>query len=233
MASKHHLVYQILLMSIIGALLLGCSSLESTPSPEQMDRSPFASDPCAAPCWYGLIIGESSENEALSKISTLTFIDSNSIQLFRESSAPGLDPKDSNYAAQIVANCIYPEERCLILRTEGYTLTEIEVVLNYEITLESAIEYLGVPDYIGYQNLGAEEVWCELDVIWVNKHLVLASELFESYEALERCGAVRETGQLESNLLFSKAIYKTQEAIEILLVLGSGNEFFNFTGTRP
>lgn len=231
--SENRSVRQRVMIAMIVLLIIGCSNPSPTPLPEQMDRSPFTSEPCAAPCWYGLIVGESSENEALSTISTLTFVDPNSIQLFRESSAPGLDPKDSNYAAQIVANCIYPEEQCLILRTEAYTLTEIEVVLNYEITFESAIEYLGVPDYIGYQNLGAEEVWCEIDAIWVNEHLVLASKLFESYEALERCGEVRDTGKLESNLSISKALYKTQEAIEILLVAGSGTEFFEFTETLP
>lgn len=231
--SQNRSIWQSVMIAITVVLIIGCSNPSPTPSPEQMDKSPFSGDPCPAPCWYGLVAGKSSENETLARMSTLTFIDPNSIQLFRESSAPGLDPKDSNYAAQIVANCIYPEEQCLILRTEAYTLTEIEVVLNYEITLESAIEYLGVPDYIGYQSLGAEEVWCEIDVIWVNKHLVLASKLFESYEALERCGAVRETGKLESNLLISKAVYKTQAAIEILLGVGSGTEFFEFSGTLP
>jgi hypothetical protein len=219
---------------VIYALLFGCSVSTPTPSIEQMDKSPFTGDPCAAPCWHGLVIGESSENEALSKIPTLTFIDPNSIQLFRENSAPGLDPKDSNYAAQIIANCITVEEQCLVLRTESYILTEIELILNYEVTVQDAIRYLGVPDYIGYQKLGvAHDVLCELDVIWVSKQLILASEIFESYEAVERCGAVRETGKVESNLLISKVIYKTEGAIEILLEDGSRVGFFEFSETNP
>ncbi len=142
--------------------------------------------------------------------------------------------KNYNYAAQIVANCINPKEQCLALRTVDYTLTEIEMVLNYEITVEGAIGYLGDPDYIGYRNLGvAHDVLCELDIIWVSKQLVLASKIFESYEAVKRCGAVRETGKLESDLLISKATYKTHEAIENLLVGGSGTEFFDFTQTLP
>lgn len=213
-------------------LIIGCSNPSPTPMPEQMDKSPFTGDPCAAPCWYGLIVGESSENEALSRISALTFIDPNSIQLFRVGSAPGLDPKDYNYAAHVFANCIYPEEQCLILRTEAYTLTEIEVVLNYEITVGDAIGYLGVPDYVGYQYIGLEPLSCEINIVWQSKQLILVSETFEGYEAAKRCDAIQETGKEERDLLLSRVRYKSPDAIEVLLTAGS-TEFFDFTGTLP
>jgi len=228
---KIRLIRQI--VALIALISVGCSSLSSTPLPEQMDKSPFTGDPCAAPCWQGLVIGRSSENEVLSRLPTLTFIDPNSTQLFREGSKLGLDPKNYDYAAQIVANCIYPEEQCLVLRTVDYTLTEIEIVLNYEITVGEAIGYLGVPDYVGYQKIGLEPASCEINIVWLSRQMVLASTTFEGHESVERCGAVKETGKIESDLLISKAIYKAQEAIEILLVAGSGTEFFEFTETLP
>src|SRR5688572_571907 len=158
MTSKHHLVYQILLISIIGAFLLGCSSLESTPSPEQMDSSPFTGIPCA---WQGLVIGESSESEVMSTLPTLTFINQDTIQLFR-GSRPTIDYSAFAPGVEITADCVHPSKQCLSLTVVDDILTGVVVVLNYEIRPDEATEYLGSPDFIGYQNLGAERIICEV-----------------------------------------------------------------------
>ncbi len=82
MTIKHWSIHQLLIMGIIGILLFGCMTSRPTaiptpaftPSPDQMDKSPFTGVPCAAPCWQGLEVGKSSESEVTSVLSTLTFI---------------------------------------------------------------------------------------------------------------------------------------------------------------
>jgi hypothetical protein len=194
-----------------------------------MDKSPFIGIPCTAPCWYGLKIGESSESDVMSTLPALTFINQDSIQLFRMGSAPDLNPKDYKYEAEIVANCINSEKQCLMLRTINYVLTEIEVILNYEITLDEAIRYLGNPDYIGYRDMGAEQVICEVYLVWSNKQLILASKKFEGLKAVEACGLVHDTGKTTSSLLISEVRYLSPAVIETWL----SSDTREFSGTIP
>ena len=213
MTSKHHLVYQILLMSIIG-MFLGCSSLESTSSPDQIDKSPFTGDPCAAPCWYGLVIGESSESEVMSTLPTLTFINQDTIRMHRMSMS-GIDFSTYAPGVEIIATCVSTNKPCLTLDVVDETLTEIEVVFNYEIRLNEAIGYLGNPDYVGYRNLGGEQILCEVDIVWSSKQLVLSSKVFEGHGEVENsCGVVRDIGKTISSLILSKAWYRSTLAKE-------------------
>jgi hypothetical protein len=81
---KNWTIYQILIIIVIGTFLFECIGAPTpaaifTPLPEQMDQSPFTGTPCAAPCWHGLEVGKSSEDEVISVLSTLTFINQDSI----------------------------------------------------------------------------------------------------------------------------------------------------------
>lgn len=224
MIIKQRLTYWILI--VIGTFLFGCSKI-SLP-PDQMDKSTFTGTPCAAPCWHGLMIGKSNESDVLSTLPTLTFIDQNAIFVHRMS----MSTFDlSNYApgAEITARCISNQESCLTLDVVDDILTDIEVVLNYEIKLDEAIGYLGSPDYIGYQLMGAEHVTCEVDLVWGSKQLVLASDAFTGSNIENNCAIVRDKGKTSfNNLLISEARYMSVEAIKFLLSNGRG-EFFKYS----
>lgn len=232
MKINYRLICQIVIMSIIGRYLFGCSAPTPTPLPDQMDKSPFTGIPCAAPCWQGLVIGESNENDVMSTLSMLTFINQNTIQIFRGGTMPGIDPSVYAQGVEINANCIYPEKQCLMVRVVDNILTEIVVAMNYEINVSEALGYLGNPDYIGYQNLGAEKIICEVDMVWSSGQLVLASEKFQGNDAIENCSAVRDTGKTTSSLMISEVRFMSIRAIEVLLSSPAG-EFFEFSGTIP
>lgn len=216
-------------MIILGLFLLSCS--QSTPSPDQIDKSPFTSSPCAAPCWHGIVIGESDESKVMSTLETLSFIDQESINVHRMSMS-ALDPNIEAEGVEITASCIQPHKPCLTLRVVDNLLTEIELILNYEIMLDEAIRYLGNPDYIGYQMKGAEQVSCDINLVWASKQLVLSSEAFMGSKISDHCYMVRDTNKTTPSLAIFEAKYMSPQAIELLLSTGAG-EFFEFSGTVP
>jgi hypothetical protein len=99
--------------------------------------------------------------------------------------------------------------------------------------VDEVIKYLGDPDHIGFDRAGGEQVACKVYLIWKEKQLVLASQIFEGADAVERnCFVIRDTGKITSDLLISEAIYVSIKAIDILLSSSAG-EFFEFSGTIP
>ena len=217
---------------LIAALLSGCSAPKpiSPLPPDQVDKSPFTGIPCAAPCWHGLTVGKSTESDVTTTLGTLTFIDQKTINSHRMPSMPSTDPSIWAQGAEITADCKYDERPCLTLRVVEDVLTEIVIELNYEIEVNAAIGYLGQPDYVGYRNLGAEQIRCEIDLVWSKKQLVLVSALFEGPDEVEKnCSKLRHTGKIAPNLQISNVRYLSAPAIEELRHTGAG-EFFEFSG---
>lgn len=221
-------IHRIIVVSAIALLLPGCS--RALPASDQIDKSPFTGLPCAAPCWHDLMIGKSDENEVMSTISTLPFVDQDMVKSHRMS-MPTVDYRNYASGVEITANCIESNKQCLAVKVVDNVLTNIDVFLNYEITADEAIEYLGNPDYIGYDNLGGEQVICGVYLVWNNKQLVLVS-MSEGAQGANNCHLVRDTGQVSSNVLISKVSYVSIAGVKNLLATGSG-EFFKFSGTLP
>jgi len=228
---KFRLIYPALIMGIIELILLGCSRSTPTYSPDLIDKNPFTGIPCEAPCWHDLTIGESHENDVLSKLSMLTFIDQSTVYVHKLS-LPELDPRVYAQGTEITANCIYSGKHCVRLRVVDNVLTEIILTLDYEINFNEAIDYLGDPHYVGYQDLGAEVVICEIDLVWSDKQLILASEDFHGNDALNNCKMVQGTHKTTPDLKIIEARYVSDLAMNSILTSPVG-EFFEFTGTAP
>lgn len=228
-----HITCRIAKMIMVGVFLFGCAEPTTMPSPDQIDKSPFTGIPCAAPCWHGLMIGKSSESDVISTISTLTFIDQKSVYYHRMPSMDTLDPDVFGEGVEITANCAKSEKQCLTVQVVENFLTEISIKLNYQIKVSEAIEYLGNPNYVGFDRAGGELVACRVYLIWSEKQLVLASEIFEGPSSVEgNCYVVRGAGKISSSLLVLETRYMSVAAIEKLLS-NSGNEFFRFSGMSP
>ena len=216
---------------IVGLLLFACS--EQTPTPEHVDKSPFTGIPCAAPCWHGLVIGQSNESDVMSTLPSLTFINQNTINVHQMQSLPSLDPSIWGKGIEITIACINTEKQCVTIRVVENTLTEVVTVMNYNIRVDEAIKYLGDPDDIGFDRAGGEQIACQVFLVWKEKQLVLASQVFEGANAVEKnCYVIRDSGKVSSDLLIYEARYISIRTIEILLSSSAG-EFFDFSGTIP
>jgi hypothetical protein len=222
-------ILRVLLFYIFFITACGIAIAKPTPTPDQMDKSPFTGIPCAGPCWYGLELGKSNENDVISIIPTLTFIDQNSVIYHRmESMSTYEDLRTFGEGEIILANCVNTEEQCLTIQVVKNILTEVSVVLNYQIKVDEAIKYLGNPNYIGFDRAGGERIACRVYLIWSEKQLVLTSKIFEGVSAAEKnCFIVRETGRISPSILVSEVKYMSPAAID-LLQTSSASEFFSF-----
>lgn len=222
-------------MIILGALLSGCSDIiPPTPLPDQMETSPFTGIPCAAPCWRGLVIGKSSESDVRSTMPTLTFIDQNSVYYH---SMPSMntfeDPSVFGEGVEISANCINSKKICLTVQVVGNILTDISIVLNYQINVDGAIKSLGNPDYVGFDRAGGEQIACRVYLIWSEKRLVLASKIFEGIDANEKnCYVIYDSGKISSSLLVSEIWFPSPGSIK-MLQSSAASAFIKFSGTTP
>jgi hypothetical protein len=241
MTIRYRVLHHISIMSVIGVFLIGCISSTTTPIPtpiftplpDQMDKSAFTGIPCAAPCWHGLEVGKSSENDVTSTLSTLTFINYKTIQTFQVS-MPNYDYSASAPGVLIEASCANSEKKCLTLAVIDNILTKIEVGLNYEIRADEAIGYLGNPDYAAVAPVGGEIFICDVYLIWRSSRLVLASTFRADNNpdgVNKYCHAVRDTGKVPSSLLISEVRYLSEVELDALLS-GTG-KFFKFSGTIP
>lgn len=146
---------------------------------------------------------------------------------------PSVDLSGWGQGTEITASCIYTEMPCLTIDVVNDTLTKVLISLNYEMQATGAIESLGDPDYVGSRNLGAEEIWCDVELIWIDRQLVLASPMFKGLaEENKRCVPVRDTGKLPPDLPIGEVRYVSTAEIERLLQ-PSSDLFFRFSGMTP
>jgi hypothetical protein len=227
------LINRIIVFGMLGTFLIGCANRSpvSTPTLDQIDKSPFTGIPCAAPCWHGLVIGQSNENDVIATLPTLTFINQNTVNIHQMQSLPNLDPSIWNKGVEVTAKCInIDKKKCLTIRVVENKLTDIVTEMNYDISLDQAVIYLGNPDFIGFDRAVGEQMACRVYLVWKEKQLVLASKIFEELDAMEKnCYVVRDTGKISSSLLISEARYLSIKAIEVLLS-NSASKFFRFSG---
>lgn len=233
---KKTIITLIFYVEIIGVFLLGCTLFNVTsvytPLPEQVDKSPFTGVPCAAPCWYGLEVGVSTESDVISTLPTLTFVDQKTIRMNRKPSVPDYFIEEYGPGVKIVGNCVNVKKTCLEITVSNNLLQQIILSLNYEIMQEEAIKYLGNPDYVGYGRLSYERVMCEVYFVWVKSHLILASRFEDLEQAEKYCYVVGDEGKAPSNLLILEARYLSEAELNDYLSSIS-SEFFEFTGTGP
>lgn len=227
--SNHRLFFFII--SLGGIFLYGCSDITPTPLPSQIDKSLFTGVPCEAPCWYGLEIGKSNEDDVLVTLATLSFLKQDTININPVTSMPSIDSSIWSDGVRITADCTYPQKHCITVNVVDDILTKIEVELNYDIDVNEVVENLGKPDYIGYGMLGGERIICEVYLVYQDKRTVLVSQKFEGHKTVEKyCGTIRDTGKVMSTLVVPRIRYmSSQELVEFLM--SWSNEMFEFTGT--
>ena len=188
-------------------LLSGCSNLglelKPTAAPDLRETSFLTGSPCAAPCWRGLKIGVSTYAQVMSVVSSLEYTDRKPSRV-AAMLVPGLDSEDWVEGKIITAMCYYGTDSklCLKLTVGNDRLSEIEIILNADLTLSDVITHLGNPDYVGYINANTDQVLCQVELIWVEQQLSMRS-IASSTNAEKDCYPVQNTGTPRANTIIS------------------------------
>jgi hypothetical protein len=133
---------EILLLLI---LLPSCSIIQGYSA---SDQSFLTDKPCAAPCWYGLEPGKSTEEDVMKTLIELPFVDPSSIKSY------GTVWQEDNSAKSIIFDCINPKvKECGEVLVSIDELRRLRVPTTNSLTFYSAVNKLGPPSYISYRAL--------------------------------------------------------------------------------
>lgn len=121
------------IMAIMLILMGGCELTSQKPA---VDRSILTDDPCAAPCWQGIVPGQTTIDEALNILDTLG-VDymrfDNEVQWHSESYYRG-----DGFA--FAGNVLYGPEY-----GDSTSVTLLRIGLEFELTLQEVLDKYGPP----------------------------------------------------------------------------------------
>ena len=185
---------------IILVFVVGCVQEDIDAS--LVDRSFLTKLPCTPPCWYGVKLDESNEDDVYNVLSELAFIDQTTI-------------KKTEYALHDEKYISYS---CFYLRNShcgGIYLSQGKVVqtwhqVSYDLTFEDAVNQLGPPDYIEYVLIRKEMSTCNISLTWLEKNIVVENSSGWSWGAKE-CNPISQKGGVQRNIEVNTITYMTRE----------------------
>jgi len=168
---------KLVILALCVVLMLSCTVLESSsnqnnsefPADPLVDRSFVTGEPCEAPCWYGLKLGESTLEDIRQTLPELPFVD---ISQTYEQLIGNLGPSQKVFDV----HCTYSKEKefCATLDTsKDGKLSKIAINVAYELTLQMVIEKLGVPKFYNVDPSPNQDV-CYVEVFWPEKNIVVS-----------------------------------------------------------
>lgn len=196
-------------LTLLWIFTVGCVILESSaernkskfPEDARVDRSFVTGQPCDAPCWYKLRLGESTIDDIRATLTQLSFIDQST--LFEWSI--GTDGSKLGF----YFDCVYyaPPGNCGELVAENGKLSKVAMAVQYSLTLELAIERLGVPNYYTVDTSSTESN-CILSIYWPKKNIVA---VVEENTRKKHCSDIKN-GPIDLDLQIISLIYIKVEA---------------------
>lgn len=164
---------------LLGFFMISCAISEyffesdssKFPEDSRIDRSFVTGQPCEAPCWYGLRLGESTLDDIRETLVELPFVDASKIH---EQSTGDFGPSEK----LLVVRCVYSKESesCADLETStDGKLHRIILGVYYDLPLQSVIDQLGTPKYyLAYPSPNKDI--CILEIYWPEKNIVATVE---------------------------------------------------------
>jgi hypothetical protein len=140
------------------------------PEDERVDRSFITKQPCEAPCWYGLTLGVSTDDDIRAKLLQLAFVDQ--ATLFEQ--PMGSDGSD---LLGFYFDCVYynPPGSCGVLEVENGKLSKIMMAVQYLLSLQMVIDQLGTPIYYTANPSPNEDI-CVLEIFWPEKNIIVTAD---------------------------------------------------------
>lgn len=137
------------------------------------DESWLTGIPCEAPCWHGLIPGITQREELGSIIKDSPYILLDDADE-KENVFYDITTKENVSGYEIWLKCKKdPGYWCVFLQFRENILYEMIIPLESEVTMEKAIENLGMPDGFLSNRINAETKGCDLALLWKDRQMFL------------------------------------------------------------
>lgn len=164
---------------LLGIFIMSCMITEFFPEsdsakfPEdpRVDRSFVTGQPCEAPCWYGLRVGESTLDDIRKTLPELPFAD---VDHIHEQPTGAFGPNEKSFTIP----CVYSEEleSCAHLETSlDGILRGITIHIDYGLPLQAVVQKLGNPEYYTADPLPDQDI-CLLGIYWPQINIVAIVE---------------------------------------------------------
>jgi len=163
-----------------------------------VDKSFITNQPCAAPCWYGLIINKSSYEDVEKLLEGLPFVEQKSVRI----------SYDTDGATNIHFNCPYEINHvCGFISVFDDKVQRIITLVAYELTFEEIVKRHGPPDTVYYFE---EPNGCSLILNWPT--LMIRAENISPYDSsLCRDRSLWNASLVPSNLQVTSLEYLSKE----------------------
>jgi hypothetical protein len=144
-----------------------------TLAPELMDLSWKTKPACPYPCWYGLVVGESSKDDFLEVLPELSFLSGVEIH----SKHYPIEFYDGKHHEIVIIPCEKHALRdCIIADFADDTLENIQLNLNYDLTIAEAIAEIGPPDNMCFSSPHPEMRFSQVYLKWVDRGFIMGHE---------------------------------------------------------
>ena len=128
-----------------------------------IDKSFLEKEPCAAPCWYGLELEKSTEEDVYAVLTQLPFVKQDSIV------QKGMGWWDDDSAISISYQCLSRKIiTCGSIGISRDKVVEIYMDVNYDLPLSLIVDELGKPDYVMYDS-PSHYIGCHISLNWPEK----------------------------------------------------------------
>ncbi len=189
---------------VMGIFLSACQNSfgNKTPTPtidvDLLDKSWLTGDPCSPPCWYGLEPDVSDEQQVLSVLESLPFVNPNSI----EESIVGFGDviSEEPYNATAIQASKYYGSGIRLLIGKG-VVKRISFGLDYEITIGEIVDQIGIPDRVQMLPVTFANS-CDVEIYWIEKQLINSYRISGS-NWLEKCTLIEEGSKIDRNTMIS------------------------------
>ncbi len=181
--------------------------------PALADRSLLTDEPCAPPCWYGLVPDVSTEAEVISTLQTLPFVDASTITVTQE-----INPFQ-NFDRILRFGCQYPRGpgQCGTATFSGNKLKTLGISFLIPVTLETVVERRGPPEYVVYGPVSPERYECMQEFVWPAAQFIVSAINHSSGRA---CDKLAKGQGVERTLILDGVGYRAPDMFAIFKLEG-------------
>ena len=193
---------------LLCALLVSSACSRAGYNDPRADHSFVTGEPCEMPCWYGLELDKSTQQEIVDTLNSLPFVDASSVYT---STRTWLN--DDN-ATAINFSCLHPEEPyCGAMAVSGDRFKFLTIIVGFPLTLETVVSKLGPPDYISSNGIVDSPEYI-LDLYWPEKNMQVSSR----NSGVDYTYREIKTGkQISPNLLATEIVYAVKDSFSSLI----------------